>query len=165
MKKIFVLFFVSTTLLLLPSCSDDTISELEDEIDELEEIEEEEEIIIDNTIAFYDEDVTAEWKELFEGGYKARATGTIISLEEISSVEYKIKANVTLENKNYDLEATFNPYEERAPIIINGEESEGYLSVYSCTDCSANLRVNLNRTFAVNSLNYIRFNITFSSDL
>lgn len=159
MKKIFVLFFVSITLLVFPSCSDETISEIE------EEINKEEEIIIDNTIAFYDEDFTAKRKELFESGYKAHATGTILSLEKISSVEYKLKANVTLENKNYELKATFNPYEERAPININGDESEGYLSVNSCTDCSAYLHVNLNRTFELNSLNYVQFNVTFSSDL
>jgi hypothetical protein len=149
------LLLIPIMLLVFSSCTDETLCEIEEETKEE---------VIDNTIAFHDEEFTAERQELF-AGIKARATGTIISLEKLSSIEYKLKANITLEDKTYYLVATFNPYEERAPIDINGDVTEGYLSVYSCTDCSANLRVNLNRTFTLNSLNYVRFNVTFSSDL
>ena len=162
MKNLFVLFIVPITLLVFSSCSDDVICEIEEKINE-EKIDEEE-IIIDSTIAFYDEDFTAYRKELF-GSNGATSRGTINSLEKISSVEYKLYASITVEGKDYNLEATFNPYDDRAPIRINDDVTEGYSYVNPCTDCSANLNVQLYTTWYINSLNYIRFNVIFNSDL
>ena len=135
MKNLFVLFIVPITLLVFSSCSDEVICEIEEKINE-------EKIIIDNTIAFYDEDFTAYRKELF-GSNGANSRGTINSLEKISSIEYKLNASITVEGKDYNLEATFNPYDDRAPIRINDDVTEGYSYVNPCTDCSANLNLQL----------------------
>lgn len=160
MKKLFFLFFIPIILLVFTSCSDDVIGEIEEEIDKENPIDDP----VDNTIEFYDGDFTAYKKELF-GSTSANSIGTINSLEKISGIEYKLNASITVEGKDYNLEATFNPYEDRSPISINGEATEGYSYVNLCTDCSANLNVQLYTTWYLNSLNYIRFSVDFNSDL
>jgi hypothetical protein len=160
MKKLIVLLFIPITLLVFTSCSDDVICEIEEEINKDNPVD----TPIDNTIAFHDEEFTAYRKELL-GSNGATSRGTINSLEKITSVEYKLNASITVEGKDYNLETTFNPYEDRAPISINGDATEGYAYVNPCTNCSANLNVQLYTTWYLNSLNYIRFSVIFNSDL
>ncbi len=162
MRTIFRMFLLTMiTTLVFSSCSDDLIDEIEDEIC----IEDGDNDITDNSVAFYESEIQANWEKLFYGN-QATAIGTIESLTRISGTEYKVKGSVSLEGKDYNLEGVFNPFSDTITIYINGEESsyKGSFYVNECIDCSAGASVFFNAQYDLNSLNYISFEIRFQSD-
>ena len=155
---------VAITTLLFSSCSDDFMCEIEDEIG-MEDGDNDNTDNTDNSVAFYESELKATWKELFHGN-RATATDTIESLTRISGSEYKVKGSVSLEGKDYTLEGIFNPFSDTITIYINGEESpyKGSFYVSECIDCSAGATVFFNARYDLNSLNYISFEVRFQSD-
>ena len=151
------------TMLIFSSCSDNIINDIEDET--CVEEDDNDNDIIDNSVLFYEDEITAEWKELF-GPIKARATGNIESLTRISGTEYIVKGSVTIEGLHYNLEGTFNPFSDIILVKINDQEStyKGSFYVNECNNCSAGASVFFNTREDINSLNYISFNIRFQSD-
>ena len=163
MRTIFrMLLITMITTLVFSSCSDDIMDEIEDE----KWIEDGDNDITDNSVAFYESEIQANWKELFKSGYIATATSTIDNLTRISGTEYKVKGSVSLEGKDYNLEGIFNPFSDKVTIKINGQESpyKGSFYVNECTDCSAGASVFFNARYDLNSLNYITFEVRFQSD-
>lgn len=163
MKKLFRLFLITMiTTLVFSSCSDDIIDDTEDEIG----IKDGDNDTTDNSVPFYESELQANWKELFESGYRANETGTIESLTRISGTEYKVQGSVSLKGKDYNLKGIFNPFSDTITIYINGEESpyKGSFYVNDCIDCSAGASVFFNARYDINSLNYISFVVQFQSD-
>lgn len=157
MKKLFKIFLLATiTTFALSSCEE------EDMVCDTEEDKAED--VIDNSVAFYEGEIKATWKVLFEGA-KAIETGEIESLTRISGSEYQVTANVSLEGRDYNIVGKFKLYSDEITISLNGgEEKTTSLRIDECNACTGNAFVFFSTGEKINSLNSVVITIHFESD-